>query len=782
MNLLDFLTLAKHHMPAFSHHIDGFITDISNYSALVGTTTSSDGYIAPAPTEKTFYIKSLNNQLFMEEFNKQIQQRFAEMCATGILFKSEITGAAVWDLYLSGFAPEDDPVFRDPASTVHNCNHCKNFIRRYGNIVALDADLNIMTLFDNITIDEYVSSARIIVDCLEQFPIKDVFVETLAELKDMAYEVVKTANDTYRLGHARNEKMYSKEEAEIYGVVKPNEVRTFRHFHLDLPKAFVDSSGKSDAAIIAGHRDAAMVFHRGLTEIPLDTLRLVKDLILQGSLLDGTTHLHKIEAFTIFSEIKETVAPAKLMNYCWRASHKLSAAKFKNELIGVLCSDLAEGMELNKACELWNRRVDPVNYMKASAPITKRQIEEAKKFVEENEYEEAFDRRFATIDDIKVSEILHSNVGNGTIKNVSMFDNVKSTSTRHKKSEFEGVEEVTIEKFMKDILPGCTSVEAFLLASHEDNLLSLTTANSPDLGKGIFKWNNNYSWTYNGNLAGKSFIKEAVASKGGRVDGVLRFSIIWNDGDGTDSSDLDAWCVQSNNIKIGFNSGYRKDSGNVFSNMSGQLDLDIQQPNGKLAVENIYFVDVNKMQDGDFKFYVNQYAARNSKGFKAEIEFNGEIYTYEHNEPIIRNGTNVPVATVNLKNKMFSIVHEMPCSSGLGVSKEIYSLDTNQFHKVNLVCLSPNHWGENNVGNKHYFFMLEGCKTPNTIRSFHAENLLPELAQHRKVLEVLGATNMIAPADKQLSGLGFNSTVSDELVVRLQGTHKRVVRIKFNNN
>ena len=40
--------------------------------------------------------------------------------------------------------------------------------------------------------------------------------------------------------------------------------------------------------------------------------------------------------------------------------------KFRNTLIGVLCSELSEGMELNKACENWNKRVDPINYKKAS--------------------------------------------------------------------------------------------------------------------------------------------------------------------------------------------------------------------------------------------------------------------------------------------------------------------------------------------------------------------------------------------------------------------------------
>jgi hypothetical protein len=38
---------------------------------------------------------------------------------------------------------------------------------------------------------------------------------------------------------------------------------------------------------------------------------------------------------------------------------------------------------------------------------------------------------------------------------------------------------------------------------------------------------------------------------------------------------------------------------------------------------------------------------------------------------------------------------------------------------------------------------------------------------------------MIEPADSQLSGLGFNATVRDELVVKLGGTHKRMVKIKF---
>jgi hypothetical protein len=406
--------------------------------------------------------------------------------------------------------------------------------------------------------------------------------------------------------------------------------------------------------------------------------------------------------------------------------------------------------------------------MKAVAPITKKQIEEAKKFVEENGYEESFNRRFATIDDIKASEILHVNVGKGTIKPVSIFDDVKSTSTRHKRNEFDGVEEVYIDKFMQDILPTCTSVEAFLLNKHEGNLVSLTTANVKE-SKPIFKWNNNYSWTFNGNLAGKSQIKEAVKTAGGKVDGVLRFSIMWS-GDGVDDSDLDAHCHEpAGHIYFG--------QRELFSN-GGNLDIDITRPLMQMpkgAVENITYPTLSTMYDGDYKFVVNQFSAERSKGFKAEIEFNGELYSYEYKKPVIGNET---VAIVTLKKGVFTIKHSLPCTEG-GINKEIYNLETNNFHKVNLVCLSPNHWNENNVGNKHYFFMLDNCKCPSSIRSFHAENLIPELAQHRKVLEVLGNTTMVESSEKQLSGLGFNATVQDELIVRLQGSFKRVIKIKF---
>jgi hypothetical protein len=702
---------------------------------------------------------------FSEAVNKQFQ-----LMQEHLLFRSSLSGNQIWDLYISSFKPEHNPVFRDPESSEHNCNLDKNFIRRYGNIVAIK-DNKIVTMWD-IELEKsnpYYSSCKAMSSAIKAAPVQNIFTETFQELNSLPYEKTSKTQKVFRLGIEYNHKTYTKEEAEKFGVVTPGKVYRFEHFYADLKKEFVDFSGKSHEAIMAEIRDAKDVFKRGMG-IPLDTLELVKDLIKQGSLMDGTTHIHKVEAFIQYKKQYEEIASSEKDNWCWITSYKLPYAKFRNELIGTLCVELAEGKELNEACQAWNKRVDPVNYMKATAPITQKQIKEAQKFVEEAGYEESFNRRFAVIDDINVNEILHSNVGDGKVKPVSVFDKVKpSTSTRHKRSEFDKIEEVSIEKFMKDILPSCTSIEAFLENKHQGNLVALTTANSKD-SKPMFKWKNNFSWTYNGNLAGKSQIKEQVKSAGGKVDGILRFSMIWNES-GTDGSDLDAWCQQPKG-EIGYSQGFRKDYGNKFSQCGGQLDLDNTMPGNKIAIENIYFKDLKSLMKGKYRFYVNQFSARNSQGFKCEIEFEDQIFTYEYNRPV---SGSITVATVSFDGENFEITHSLPETNS---SKSIWNIDTNKFHKVNLVCLSPNYWSDN-VGNKHYFFMLENCKSDIPLRSFHNENLNSELLQHRKVMEVLGNTTMLEPANKQLCGLGFNSTVKDELILKLSGTHKRTIKIKF---
>ena len=689
------------------------------------------------------------------------------MCATGKLFRSTVTGSQLWDAYLKGFG--EDPIFRDPQSSVHNCNQCKHFFNRYGNIVAVDDDNSIMTMFDTAP-DEYKESFRMMSELLKNAPIQEVFVETYQYLYNAIYEHCSKTADTFALNLDHNVKRYTKEEAEMYGVVKAGETRTFSHFSVRLPKQFVDFSMKSVSETAGTSREDKAVFKRALDEIPVDTLKLVLDLISQGSLLNGDTFKAKVQSFLELADEYAGIQTEQRDNWCWVKSYKNPIARFRNELIGTLCVELAEGKELNAACQAFNKRVDPANYMKAKAPITQRMIDNAKAFIAENGYEESFTRRCATMEDIRVCDILHANAGDGTVKAVSILDGIKPTSTRHKRSEFDGVEEVPIDKFMRDILPGCTSVEVFLQNSHERNFVTLTTPVSKG-SKPIFKWGNNFGWTYKGNLAGKSEIKEAVKSAGGFVDAHFRFSIMWNE-DGRSIVDLDAHAIEPTGCEIYFG-GYKAPSRTPVC--GGMLDIDMIDPTG-VGVENIFWTEPSRIKDGPYRFFIVNYDQHHNSGAKAEIAFGDDVFTYIVDHEI---GRPVDIATVHIKNgEIDHVDHSKYLIDCNATSKEIYGLETNKFHKVNLVCLSPNHW-DGAVGNKHYFFMLDGAKSPEAIRGFHNEFLIPELLEHRKVMEVLGAALKVESTDKQLSGLGFNATVRDEVVLRLQGSHKRVIKVQF---
>ena len=708
----------------------------------------------------------------MKDLKHEIQQHFETNMQQHKLFRVALTGREVWDLYLGGFDESTNPIFRDPESSTHNCNHCKNFIRRYGNIVAIDGDYKVITLFDLETVeDEYSVSLKAMSKKIGKSKITEVFFETFNELNSLPYEKVSKGQSVFRLGVEENHKQYTKEEAKLYGVVKPEEIRTFNHFYLDIPKSVVDTSGKSVEAIMGSYRDDKNVFQRAMEEITTDTYELVNDLVNQGSLLNGDTYLPRVLTMLELKKEYDDLAKKYRDNWCWVKSYQFGLAKFRNTLIGVLCTELATGEDLAKACKNWNRREDPMNKMKPTAPITAKQIEKAMKVVQDLGLEESFDRRYMNANDIDISEIKHiNNDGTSKLTTKSFFDNVKPTKkSSRSKNTFDGVQEVSIDDFMSKILPTADGIEVMLENHHLGNMTTLTTSKNSE-SKPIFKYSNNASQTNSQNLAGKSEIRDAVVNQGGKV-GVARFSIMWAEGS-QDNSDLDAHCKEPDGNTIFFS---RKNS----IKTGGNLDIDITNPqghkkSGKTVVENITHPTLSKMMDGEYRYLVHQYHARNSKGFKAEVEINGEIYSYEYDKPV--RGM-VQVATVTKKGNVLTIEHHLPEQNQ---SREIYGLETKQFHKVNLVCHSPNHWGDSQVGDKYYLFMIDGAKVPNPIRSFHNIDLIPELQKERKVLEVLGAKNMIPVSDdKQLSGLGFNATVRSELLVKVKGSHNRMIKVKF---
>ena len=59
----------------------------------------------------------------MKQLVKLMQAQFDRMSVTGKLFRVDVSGDLLYRTYLEGFLPEDNGIFRDPGSTIHNLNN-----------------------------------------------------------------------------------------------------------------------------------------------------------------------------------------------------------------------------------------------------------------------------------------------------------------------------------------------------------------------------------------------------------------------------------------------------------------------------------------------------------------------------------------------------------------------------------------------------------------------------------------------------------------------------------
>lgn len=675
-----------------------------------------------------------------------LEDNFKKMCEENEnLFEVELNKDVLWETYLNTIPAKDNKIYRTRRE--FDCSCCRHFIKGIGNVVAIK-DNKMVSIWDFETSDDTWNTVlKAMSKFVKKHKVTNVYVS--------------------KFNHVGTR--YSMDKTEDGNPIK------WEHFYLDIPSKFVYNDRYDTIDSVRGEKRAIRnVFKRSLDELTMDSVVTVLELINQNSLYRGEEYKYAVEEFRNTKKEYEALKTAKAKElYAWSKSVTLNptVAKIRNTAIGTLLIDISEDMELDVAVGKYEAVVAPTNYKRSKPIFTQKMLENAQKTIIELGYLDSLERRYANADDITVNNILFSN--RDTAKRISggnsLFDAL-SKETKSNPKKFDRVEEITIDKFIDSVLPTATDIEAYVENKHTPNFVSLIAPVNKD-SKTMFKWNNNFSWAYKGNVT-DSIVKQNVKNAGGKVDGVLRFSIQWNDVDGYDDNDLDAHCIEPNGNEI-----YYGNKRNIRT--TGMLDIDIINPTRNVsAVENITWTDINQMIDGTYQFFVQCYTNRGGRsGFRAEIEFNGEIYSFDYTTPL-RQGQNVYVADVILRNGQFTIKTKLPSNTS---SREIWGVSTNQFVPVSVMCYSPNYWDEQNgIGNKHYFFMLKGCVNDELPNAWYNEFLNNELyPNHRKVLEALSSKAHVLETSDQLSGIGFSSTLRNELVVKVKGTTERVLKIKF---
>ena len=674
------------------------------------------------------------------EFKKIFQKNFKEITKDAAhLFEINIDKDEFWNLYLDSFPEGTNRIYRERRE--YDCSCCRHFIKTVGNAVVIK-DNKVHTMWDFKTGDD---TFQPVIDALNAYLMSKVVTGVYIS-KESKIGTNKNFEDTDGI------------------------VTEWHHFYLELPDKFVDKTWRSIGDLQGEFRATHDVFKRSLDEISEESVLTVLELIASNSLYKGAEWKEILEKFLEYKRIYDTLPINERDNFAWENSSKTGAVigRIRNHSIGTLLVDISNGVDLDVSVRKYEAIVAPSNYKRPKAIFTKKMLEDAKKTIEELGYMDSLPRRYATLDDITVNNILFSNKDAAKrINGANIFDEMMSETTSSPK-KFSKVEEVAIDKFVSDILPIAHNLEVYLENRHINHMVSLIAPKNSD-AKTMFKWNNGFSWAYTGNITDS--MKERVKTAGGKIDGDLRFSIQWNE-DGNDNCDLDAHCKEANGFEIYYGSS-KKPS---FSPTQGQLDVDIISPHGNVAVENITWANRRTMRDGKYLFFVNQFSGSARNGFRAEIEFDGQIYSFDYNKSM-RSGENVQVAEVTLTNGNFTIKELLPSNVS---SRDIWGLKTNQFVPASVVMYSPNYWDEQQgIGNKHYFFMLKDCVNPESPNGFYNEFLKQELVQHKRVFEALGGKMAVENVDDQLSGLGFSSTLHNDLVVKVKGQTERVMRIKF---
>lgn len=672
-------------------------------------------------------------------FAKIVNHSFQTIVSETNVFEVDLDGNELFAKYLEAFPAGTNPMFK--VRTEHDCSCCKHFIRRAGCVVAVKGN-RLVTVWD--------AAAT-----TAPYPYNEIAGKLAAIVREAPIK------DLYRVG--KTEGSFGAAQTVSEGPDK--NVLTWQHFYT----GEIPANLRSDTAdtIKGAYRTAGQVFQRGLMELKPDAVETVLSLIAANNLYRGEEHKPALVAFQ--KSQNEYLASKDRQLFVW-LNAKSPAAQIRGTAIGTLLINLSEGMDVDAAVRSFESIVAPQNYKRTSAVITPMMIKKAMATIEELGLDSALERRFARLSDISVNDVKWVDTAVKPLMKGGLTEKLMQHAVKTVEVDETRAEVITLDAFMTTILPTATSMELLFKNQHLGNLVSLTAPIHPE-PKQLFRWNNDFAWSYCGGVADS--IKERVKKAGGKVDGAnLRVSLSW-----TNFDDLDLHVHDP--IKHGVSDHIY--FGNKYG-INGTLDVDMNAggPKSREPVENVVWT--KRLVDGKYKIEVNNYNRRENQdvGFVIEVEHGGKLSHFSYNK-MVNPGSYIHVCTLHVKNELIERVEVGDDGiSTSDVSTDRWGLKTGQFAKVNAVTLSPNYWGDNACGNRHTFFLLEGATNDEPTRGIYNEFLNPRLEPHRKVFEVIGEKTKCQPTEGQLSGLGFSSTKRDAVIVKVsQGKKQRLFNVSI---
>lgn len=683
-----------------------------------------------------------------EPFGKAVGERLEDFvkrarAGKGVLATAAtLTGDEVYAAYLASFPEGTNPIFRE--RTEHDCNCCKNFIRRAGNILFFGESGKVETLWEV----EAESFYAVVADTLNKL------VKANAVFGDFFYI---NQNDSHHIGSTPS--MDSHDTAITWN-------HFYYNFAANAPEYIVDGPTRSE-------RTAAITTMQYIVD-NWDTIsvRTIAELVNSNTLYRGEDYKAIINDVLRLSDNVGQFNDMFVMLHA--AVTKAPVCRAKNSSIGQLVDKYIETGDLEASVFFYENMVAPANYKRTKAIATPRMIQEAKRKVASLGLTNAFNRRLATLQDIPLQHVLYtSSAVSKTDPNDPFSALIESTVNKVDPQSLKNVKEISLNEFLSLVVPSGDSLELLVTNDMSNRLMTLTTAVDQQ-APNLFMWDNPVAWAYTGDLA-DSDIRERVKKAGGEVDAPVRVSLAWHD---YDDLDLHVELTVNGNRRSKVFFGNRRAT---LYGVLAELDVDMNiSPNTKEPVENVYVkYEQTPPAEMQLDICVNNYTRRSAnQSFEVEVETTECLYTLTF-DGSIQSGRTIKVATTKLVNGKIVSIEPSSNSIRMGSAPRIVGgIESHKFYPINIITESPNYWLGNSVGIRHIMFLLEGVKTEEPVRAYFNEFLRPELQEHHKVFEMLGTASFIETANKdQVTGFGYNKQQSGTVIIRATGNTQRIYKV-----
>lgn len=424
--------------------------------AISSTSGAKKPSVAKATTVRKPKVKVLSIPVGQEyhEYVERVKARFNLLMLDQRLFTTNTPD--LYQEFLKGI-PED-------AKQYHNCNACRNFINKFGDLVLIDEMGHKIPVFWTIkdTPAYYAPAITNVIRAIEDSPIVGVFLT----------------------------------DEQKWGTQYTGDWEHFGHTPGKLANVYWDSKIQTASQKVAEQLEEYGMLCRNIEKYSLVTFdQAVAVLDIPDALYRTEKVLGHAQWLRALKQMRTKVKGTARDNLTWAAVAKSPAGwcHISTTMIGTLLDDIESGeYTFNDIKRRFDEKMHPEKYRTPTAPPKAGNIAQAEKIVEALGIWPSLSRRFARIEEVPLIWSPRDMVADAD-RAAGVFAHLKKPAKVELIDATTSPITMTWEKFQTDVLPTAYQIEFFANTTSYGALTAPVNADAPL----IFQWNSSLSfYTY----------------------------------------------------------------------------------------------------------------------------------------------------------------------------------------------------------------------------------------------------------------------------------------------